>query len=67
MHTLLLHMNKTHLQSKTGYVGVRKKSKDGFVAEVFRYGQYYYIGTYKTPEEANEKRIAFLKESFGEE
>lgn len=60
-------MNKTHLQSKTGYVGVRKKSKDGFVAEVFRYGQYYYIGTYKTPEEANEKRIAFLKESFGEE
>ena len=60
-------MNKKHLQSKTGYVGVRKKSKTGFVAEVCRHRKYYYVGTYKTPEEASKKRVAFLKEKFGEE
>ena len=59
-------MNKTHLHSKTGYIGMRRKSANSFAAEVVRYGRYYYVGTYKTPEEADKKRTEFLKENFEE-
>ena len=54
-------MNKSHLQSKTGFVGVRAHSKGGFMAEVTRHGKYHYIGYYKTAVEAHEAREAFLR------
>lgn len=57
-------MNKSHLESKTGYVGVRKRTDNSFIAEVTRFGKYHYIGSFPTPELANEAREKFLKEDF---
>lgn len=54
-------MNKTHLPSKTGFVGVRKHIRGGYVAEVTRFGKYHYIGYFETPEAANLARISFLE------
>ena len=62
-------MNKRHLPSKTGFVGVRKKiTKYGiyYAAEVTRFRKNYYIGIYKTPEEADAARKKYLSEVFGE-
>ena len=53
-------MNKRHLPSKTGYVGVRK-IKGGFSAEATRYGVYHYIGYFKTADEAHIAREAYLR------
>lgn len=54
-------MNKSHLPSKTGYVGVRKHTNGGFVAEVTRHGKYHYIGHFSTAEQANNERVKFLE------
>jgi hypothetical protein len=54
-------MNKGHLRSKTGYVGVRKHKNGGFVAEVIRHRKYYYVGHFATVEQANIARIKFLE------
>ena len=62
-------MNKRHLPSKTGFVGVRKKTtKYGtyYAAEVTRFRKNHYIGIYKTPEEADAARRKYLSEVFGE-
>ena len=53
-------MNKTHLQSKTGVVGVRWKA-NRYQAEICRYGEYHYIGRYETLEEAKAARDAALE------
>lgn len=53
-------LNKTHLPSKTGYVGVRKR-KNRYSAEVYRNMKCHHIGLFKTPEEANEARLEFLR------
>ena len=53
-------MNKSHLPSKTGYVGVRKRG-NRYAAEVCRHMKYYYLGMFGTPEEANAARIEFLR------
>ena len=55
-------MNKRHLESKTGYVGVRQKTENCFIAKATRFGKYHYIGAFPTPEKANEAREAFLNE-----
>lgn len=55
-------MNKKHLQSKTGYIGVRKHPNGGFVAEVTRHRKYYYLGHFATAEQANVVRMKFLEE-----
>lgn len=54
-------MNKKHLPSKTGFVGVRRHTNGGFTAEVIRNGKYYYVGHYKTAEDANLARLKFLE------
>lgn len=62
-------MNKSHLPSKTGYVGVRERAtKYGtyYVAEATRFRKYHYIGLYKTPKEAHVARERYLREVFGE-
>ena len=54
-------LNKRHLASKTGFVGVRRHSKcDGYVAEVCIRQKTHYVGYFKTPEEANAARQAYL-------
>lgn len=56
-------MNKRHLSSRTGYVGVRPHSSGkGYVAEVVRNRVYHYIGYFPTSELANEARLKFLSE-----
>lgn len=57
-------MNKRHPQSKTGYVGVRRRKGCGenyFVAEVWRHRKFYYVGHYSTAEEANKAREEFIR------
>lgn len=54
-------MNKKHLPSKTGYVGVRKHKNGGFVAEVTRHGKYHYVGHFPTAIEAWFARVKFLE------
>ena len=54
-------MNKTHLPSKTGYVGVRSHKNGGFVAEVTRHRKYYYLGHFNSAEDANTARLRFLE------
>lgn len=44
-------MNKKHLPSKTGAVGIRWKT-NRYQAEICRYGKYHYVGRFKTLEEA---------------
>ena len=58
-------MNKAHLPSKTGFVGVRRHGS-GYAAEVVRFGQYNYVGTFPTPEAANAAREAFINERYPE-
>ena len=54
-------MNKTHIKGETGHIGIRLK--DGkFVAEVTRYGKYYYLGRYSTIHAAEFIRNQFLEE-----
>ena len=60
-------MNKRHKQSRTGYVGVRKRKDCGenyFVAEVWRYRKFYYVGHYSTAEEASKAREEFIRRNF---
>ena len=63
-------MNKTHLPSKTGFVGVRKRTTSNgtsyYAAEVTRFRKYHYIGLFKTPEDAHAAREQYLREVFGE-
>jgi len=54
-------MNKRHLPSKTGCVGVRRHKRGGFVAEVTRHGKYHYIGYFSTVEQASDARNEFLE------
>lgn len=44
-------MNKTHIASKTGAVGIRWRA-NRYQAEVCRYGKTFYVGRFKTLEEA---------------
>jgi hypothetical protein len=53
-------MNKSHLPSRTGYVGVRKRG-NRYTAEVYRHMNYFYVGLFKTPEEAHNARNEFLR------
>ena len=56
-------INKTHIQGKTGVVGVRWKM-NRYQAEFWWYGKYHYVGRYKTIEEAKaarEKAIEAVK------
>ena len=54
-------MNKRHLLSKTGYVGVRERFPGYFVAEVVRHGTFYYVGHFSTALEASIARSRFLE------
>lgn len=55
-------MNKRHLSSRTGYVGVRKHSKKrGYIAEVWRHQKNHYVGYFQTAEEANAAREEFIR------
>lgn len=53
-------MNKTHLKSKTGFVGVRERAGK-FQAEITRFQKYYYVGLFNTAEEAARARSAFME------
>ena len=57
-------MNKRHKQSNTGYVGVRRRKDCGenyFVAEVTRHMKYYYVGHFRSAEEASAAREEFIR------
>ena len=53
-------MNKTHMKGKTGIVGIRWKS-NRYQAEICRYGKTYYVGRFKTIEEAISARQIALE------
>jgi len=53
-------LNKKHLPSKTGAVGVRRHGR-GYAAEVCWRRKYYYVGTFDTVEEARIAREAYKK------
>ena len=53
-------MNKTHVQGKSGVVGVRWKA-NRYQAEVCWYGKAYYVGRFKTIEEAIAARQSALE------
>lgn len=54
-------MNKRHLSSRTGYVGVRERLPGYFTAEVVRNAKYYYVGHFKTAADASEARRLFIE------
>ena len=57
-------LNKEHLKSKTGYVGVRKHSGcRKFAAEVWNKQKCYYVGLFDTPEIAYEAREKYISEN----
>ena len=51
-------LNKRHLPSKSGIVGVRRHGR-GYVAEVVWRRQYHYVGTFNTAEDAINARNAY--------
>ena len=54
-------LNKRHLPSKTGYVGVRFRKDCGkYQAEVTDHRKYYYVGMFDTVEEAATARKRFI-------
>lgn len=54
-------LNKRHLPSTTGFVGVRLHSKgSGYVAEVWIRQKNHYVGYFATAEEAHKARQAYL-------
>lgn len=56
-------LNKAHLPSKTGYVGVRIRKDCGkYQAEVWEKCKYYYVGLFDNPKEAFKTRCSFIKE-----
>lgn len=55
-------LNKRHLPSKTGFVGVRWRSNaKKYQAEVTDHCQYHYIGLFDTPEEAASARSRYIE------
>ena len=53
-------LNKTHLPSKTGYVGVRYRA-NGYQAEFTRNRKLHYVGRFKTAEAAAAARAEALR------
>ena len=53
-------LNKRHLKSRTGYVGVREPLPGYFTAEVCWKMKYYYVGHFKSAVEASEARTKFV-------
>jgi len=53
-------LNKTHMQGKTGAVGVRWRA-NRYQAEFCRNGEHHYVGRFKTIEEAVAARAAALE------
>lgn len=61
--------NKRYKSNKHGYTGVhRQEYHNGrcirYTTSVIRNGKSYYIGCYKTPEEAYNARVQFINERF---
>ena len=54
-------INKRHLKSRTGYVGVRERLPGYFTAEVVWKMKYYYVGHFKSAAEASEARTKFVE------
>lgn len=56
-------LNKKHLKSKSGFVGVRwRKDAKKYQAEVFDHCRYYYVGLFDSAIDAFNARELFIKE-----
>lgn len=57
-------LNKKHLKSKSGFVGVRwRKDVSKYQAEVWDHCKYYYVGLFDDAETASNARKLFIKEN----
>lgn len=55
-------LNKRHLASKTGFVGVRwRGDANKYQAEVTDHCKYHYVGLFDTPEEASLARSRYIE------
>lgn len=54
-------LNKRHLASKSGFVGVRERFSGYFEAEVTWNRKYYYIGHFNSATEASKARTRFVE------